>query len=249
MLGRTTGRMAELDEKYTLPSAKSIIINATVLLLILIALPALIILAISGDANWWQAWIVIALFTTTSITSRFLILKKHPDLAIERSRWSESRDTPKWDRVLMPIVSFIGLIAVWLVAAVDRLFGSLIRMPIPMTVIAFVTMLVGLSFSSWASIENKFFSAVVRIQKDRNHKTITTGPYSVVRHPGYAGGILAYIMIPIALGSLWSIIPCCLTILTMIMRTYKEDKFLEAKLTGYRKYMHRVRYRLIPYLW
>ncbi len=89
----------------------------------------------------------------------------------------------------------------------------------------------------------------VRIQTDRGHHVIDTGPYAIVRHPGYAAGYLIFGGMPLALGSLWAIVPVVLMCPLVVLRTVWEDQLLQEELAGYKEYAERVRYRLIPGLW
>jgi protein-S-isoprenylcysteine O-methyltransferase Ste14 len=102
----------------------------------------------------------------------------------------------------------------------------------------------------WAMRVNRFFSSVVRIQSDRGHFVVTTGPYAVIRHPGYLAGILVVVASGIALGS-W--LAAALLIVTslpfLLYRAITEDRVLLAQLPGYREYAARVHWRLIPGLW
>jgi protein-S-isoprenylcysteine O-methyltransferase Ste14 len=96
---------------------------------------------------------------------------------------------------------------------------------------------------------NKFFEPFVRIQTDRGHRVIDTGPYALVRHPGYVFGYLSFLGIPLALGSLWALIPAILTGSLLVLRTIWEDQMLREELPGYKEYAQRVRYRLVPGIW
>ena len=90
---------------------------------------------------------------------------------------------------------------------------------------------------------------MVRIQEDRDHKVISTGPYSIVRHPGYSGLLLASIAIPLMLGSLFAFIPAFLAAVLLVIRTYFEDRLLKKELPGYLEYSKKVRSRIIPWIW
>ena len=97
--------------------------------------------------------------------------------------------------------------------------------------------------------ENRFFSSVVRVQDDRGHHVIDSGPYSVVRHPGYAGMLLGMPFSGLALGS-WLAAGIGLVMAALIFRRVLfEDAFLKKNLTGYAAYADRVRHRLIPGVW
>jgi protein-S-isoprenylcysteine O-methyltransferase Ste14 len=107
----------------------------------------------------------------------------------------------------------------------------------------------GYVLSSWALLENRFFSGVVRIQKDRGHQVVSTGPYGFVRHPGYAGALLAYLVTPVLLDSTWAFIPAVLMAGVVILRTALEDRTLQEELPGYKDYARKTRYRLLPGIW
>ena len=107
----------------------------------------------------------------------------------------------------------------------------------------------GIALSVCAMLANRFFSPVVRIQHERGHTLITTGPYRFVRHPGYVGAILASACGGVALGSFWSLVPLVPFAVLFLRRTAVEDRMLRADLDGYAGYAERVRYRLVPGLW
>ena len=115
--------------------------------------------------------------------------------------------------------------------------------------VGLVTTSLGYFLAVWAMAVNKFFAWFVRIQKDRGHHAVVSGPYQFVRHPGYVGGILMMISTPAMLGSVWAFIPMGLAICTLVVRTAREDWILREELDGYRGYARRVRYRLFPCVW
>ncbi|MCC7513034.1 MAG: isoprenylcysteine carboxylmethyltransferase family protein, partial [Anaerolineae bacterium] len=94
-----------------------------------------------------------------------------------------------------------------------------------------------------------FFSGVVRIQKERGHVVVDSGPYRLVRHPGYLGSVIGDLGIPLLLGSYWALIPALLTVGAVFVRAALEDKTLQDELPGYIEYARRTRYRLIPGVW
>jgi protein-S-isoprenylcysteine O-methyltransferase Ste14 len=115
--------------------------------------------------------------------------------------------------------------------------------------VAALVIAAGYGLAVWAMVENRFFSAVARIQKDRGHEVVTTGPYRIVRHPSYAGAILAYLAFPLMLDALWSLIPGVIMAGVLVVRTGLEDRMLIEELEGYQGYAEETRYRLIPGVW
>jgi protein-S-isoprenylcysteine O-methyltransferase Ste14 len=109
--------------------------------------------------------------------------------------------------------------------------------------------LAGMLMFSWAMMSNSYFSTTVRIQDDRGHQTVTSGPYQYVRHPGYVGAIVLSIGTPLLLRSWWVLSPGVVTAIMFIPRTAMEDRTLQQELGGYAEYAERVRYRLLPGVW
>ena len=115
--------------------------------------------------------------------------------------------------------------------------------------LGYALLITGMVGVTWAESVNKFFEPTVRIQTDRGHRVIDTGPYAIVRHPGYVSAFLSSSACPFALGSLWALIPAILLCLLLVVRTIWEDRTLREELAGYEEYAQRVRYRLIPGVW
>ena len=113
----------------------------------------------------------------------------------------------------------------------------------------YILIALGYGFGAWSLAENRFFSSVVRIQADRDHVVCDTGPYRLVRHPGYSGSILALLGIVFGLSSVWALIPAMVALIITVIRTVLEDQTLIEELPGYRDYAHRVRYRLFAWIY
>jgi protein-S-isoprenylcysteine O-methyltransferase Ste14 len=107
----------------------------------------------------------------------------------------------------------------------------------------------GYCIFSWAMITNRFFSLRARIQQEKGHYPVTTGPYRFVRHPGYLGMLLVVLMQPLILGSIWAAIPALATAGLLLWRTDLEDGTLMLELKGYEEYAWTVKYRLVPGVW
>jgi len=228
---------------------RSTIRKAVAGLIVITLLPAAIIFIAAGRVDWWEAWLLIVILALAMIASRVIMFRTHPELAMERARWTQDRNTKDWDKRLMPIAALYGPALMWLVAGLDKRWNGSPSLAIELELAAFVVVILGYLISIWAFLENKFFSAVVRIQTERGHSVVSTGPYRWVRHPGYAGGLIGYLATPFALGTLWSFLPAVLTGIALIARTALEDQTLQNELTGYREYAARVRYRLLPGVW
>lgn len=219
-------------------------------LLIAILLPMLCLFLVSGKWNWWEGWLFVLISGLVTIIGRLSLIKKHPDLAFERANYQGKEDAQEWDKKLMPFVAIYGPLLIWITAGLDKRFSNTTALPWPVEVGAFLLILLGYLFSTWAMLENRFFAAIVRIQNDRGHKVIDSGPYSIVRHPGYAGSFLASLFIPLALSTYWVYFPVLFANLFVIIRTAKEDRFLHENLDGYAEYAkNKTRFRLIPGIW
>lgn len=203
---------------------------------------------ISGAWNWWEAWVYAILNVLAFLLSRGLAARRHPDILAERARSMEMQNAKPWDKILSPLLAFGGLL-ILIVAGADKGFGWSAPFSLVAKGVALVVIVLGYTFSSWALIENRFFSGVVRIQTDRGHHVVRTGPYRFVRHPGYSGALWSYIAMPVLLDSLWAFIPTVLLIAIVVVRTSLEDRTLQTELPGYAKYAQETRCRLIPGIW
>ncbi len=241
----------ELNTQPQLPTKQAAFSMRKVIpgFLIAFLISILCIIVVSGKWDWWEGWLLVIITSATTTGGRLLLIKKHPDLANERANYKEQTGVQTWDKKLMPIVAIFGPLSIWIAAGLNKRFVSTGTLPISIEIAAFILIFAAYTFSTWAMLENQFFAAVVRIQKDRQHQVIETGPYQFVRHPGYAGSFFATLFIPLALSTYWAYIPVLLTNLILCIRTAKEDRFLQAELPGYAEYETRTRYRLIPGIW
>ncbi|MDP1716423.1 MAG: isoprenylcysteine carboxylmethyltransferase family protein [Anaerolineales bacterium] len=227
---------------------KPVIWRAIVQMVIVVFIGPLIPMIISGDWGWWEGWAYAIASILAFVFSRLIVARKHPDLIAERARFMQAKDTKPWDKVLAPLLG-LGSILILAVAGLDRFYGWSSAFSTGVNIIALVGIVIGYGFSSWALVENRFFSGTVRIQTERGHHVVSTGPYRIMRHPGYAGGLLGYIFIPILFNSVWAFVPTILLVIVMVTRTALEDKTLQVELPGYKEYAKKTRYRLFPGLW
>ncbi len=131
----------------------------------------------------------------------------------------------------------------------DALYGWSTPFSLLAKTAALIIILAGYILASLALIENRFFSGMVRIQSERGHHVVSSGPYHWIRHPGYAGALLTYLATPVFLDSYWAFLPALFVTIVLVIRTSLEDKALQHDLEGYRAYAKQVRYRLLPGVW
>jgi protein-S-isoprenylcysteine O-methyltransferase Ste14 len=211
-------------------------------------LPAVLFIA-AGRLNWVMGWVYVGLAIASTAASRIIVMFKNPELIAERAQYREGEGVKDWDRVLVALVALYGPLATLIVAGLDERFGWPPQLPLALQLVALAVVVLGYFMATWAMVVNKFFSAVVRIQKDRDHAVVTSGPYRFVRHPAYAGGIISYLATPVMLDALWALIPAGLIVVGVIVRTALEDRTLREELAGYAEYAQQTRYRLLPGIW
>ncbi len=206
----------------------------------------LILLVCGGDFSWWQAWVFFVLFFLAGVGGRILAEKQHPGILVERVNMEKAKNAKPWDKVLAPLMAISLSFPLVIVAGLDHRYGWTPSFSTWLTILGLILIAIGYAFSAWALIENRFFSSTVHIQTDRGHSVCDSGPYAIVRHPGYAGNLLALAGIIMALNSMWTLIPTAAAFVIAVIRTALEDKTLHEELPGYRDYARRVRYRLFP---
>jgi len=217
------------------------------LLLAVVVIPMLPLL-VSSQWDWGEAWIYAAICILGFVISRLLAARKNPGLLSERARFGQQTDAKSWDRKMTLLLTLGGLI-IHLLPGLDRLKGWSAGFSMPWVVAGFVLVVAGYLLGSYALVANRYFSGMVRIQNDRDHKVVSSGPYRWVRHPGYLGAAITYAGIPLFLDSLWTLIPVVITIGILVIRTSMEDRTLQNELAGYTEYTRHTRYRLLPGVW
>ncbi|NMC12320.1 MAG: isoprenylcysteine carboxylmethyltransferase family protein [Chloroflexi bacterium] len=229
-------------------NSKTFTLRTVIQMLFFIFVIPFLPLLISWHWGWWEAWVYAIIAVLGFVVSRILAARRHPDLIAERAKMLQHEDAEPWDKVLSPLVGLGGGLLP-IVAGLDELFGWSPAYSSTAKIISLVIIMAGYALASYALIENAFFSGMVRIQKERSHYVVSSGPYGWVRHPGYASALLTYLATPVFLDSYWTFIPAILLSVVLIVRTRLEDATLQEKLEGYRDYAKRVRYRLLPGIW
>ena len=227
---------------------KTSLVRIAIMLLLVMVLFPLFPMIISGRWNWWQAWVMAGLFILSFIVSRAIAAKKNPDILKERANYATQGNTQAWDKWLSPIMAF-GSVFVLLAAGLDERFNWSPDLHLGWELLGLALILFGYIFGSFAFVENAFFSGTVRLQPERGHTVISSGPYAFVRHPGYLGSLIASLGMPLLLDSLWAFVPVIIFGFFFVLRTHLEDRFLRENLAGYSDYAKKVRYRLFPCIW
>jgi len=202
----------------------------------------------AGHIRLLRPWIFFGASFAQYIVSTAVQYKLNPDLLVIRLK--RKREGSKlWDEILMRVSNLMVLIAVPVIAGLDIGRFQWSDLDIQFAVLGFVLFTISTILINWAMLVNPHFEPTVRIQKDRGHKVITSGPYKIIRHPGYLAGILFTLSIPLIIGSLVTFVPAGIYTLLMIIRTWLEDRTLNKELDGYSEYSKQVRHRLFPRIW
>lgn len=217
----------------------SFVLGFPVSFAVLLFLPA-------GSLVWEKGWLFVTVILVSGTAAFVYLWRVNPEIYVARGRFHKG--TKRWDAVLLCFL-FPAMIAILVVAALDD--GRFHWLPVPWWVVGpgYLLWLVGFAVIIWAEAVNKFFEPTVRIQTDRGHKVIDTGPYAIVRHPGYVAAIPFVVGLALSLGSFWALIPAGISCALLILRTQWEDQTLQAELPGYKEYTQRVRFKMIPGLW
>jgi protein-S-isoprenylcysteine O-methyltransferase Ste14 len=219
---------------------------AAAYLLVSLLVFTLLLFVPAGTLAWWRGWQFLLVFFVVMTAAALWLWRVNPEIYAARRR--VHRGTKRWDVVLLCFLLPM-MAAILPVAALDDARFHWLPLPSWVIAVGYALLLAGIWVTVWAQAVNKFFEPGVRIQVDRGHRVIDTGPYAVVRHPGYVGACLLLAGMALALGSLWALVPAGLCAAELILRTKWEDQTLQAELAGYEEYAQRVPFRLIPGLW
>jgi len=204
--------------------------------------------ASAGRRDLPRAWLFFGAAFVYFVASTLALYRYNPELLI--ARLTLRREGSKtWDEILMRAANLTGMLLIPAVAGLDLGRYGWSSLGLIYVVPGFALFILGAVLITWAMIVNRYFESTVRIQEDRDHEVVSTGPYRFVRHPGYLSGILWMSSIPLIIGSLYAFIPVMIYSAMMILRTHLEDRTLRDELPGYAEYAERVKFRLLPGVW
>lgn len=223
---------------------KTVVAQTTVVFLIV----ALALFVPAGTIAWAAGWVYLILFVGFVITVYVWLFRHNPGLLKERMAGVIRSGQKGWDKVLM--ISLQALCVVWLfLIALDAVRFRWSLMPIWVQGMGAIVLICSFYLIFTTFRENSYLSPVVRIQKDREHTVVSTGPYHYVRHPMYSGIVLFSIGTPLLLGSWYGLLFGLILVGMLARRAVLEEHMLRSELQGYTDYATQVKYRFIPHVW
>lgn len=201
----------------------------------------------AGTFSWPEAWLYLFMQFSFSTFTSFWMKKHDPELLRERMTFLKPH-ARGWDKAFIwgAAVVFIPFL---ILPGLDAVRYGWSAVPPLVKAAAFLIIAVALAVYFRVIRVNRYMTGVIEIQQERGHRVVETGPYRYVRHPMYSGAIMMLFSLPLALGSLWALIPGTLLTVLLLIRTHFEDRMLHAELEGYPDYAKRTRYRIIPGVW
>lgn len=215
--------------------------------LLWLAITAALLFVPAGTLRWPEAWIFLGLWLAGGLVSGLSLAKQSPDILKERLRPPMQQAQKGWDRPLL-LAILVGWAAFHIVAGLDARYG-LSTVPRWLEVAGAIGFLLAIYVFHIVMRENTYASAVVKVDTERGHKVISTGPYAWVRHPMYGGAIFYFVGAPLLLGS-WCALAIGIALIGILaLRAVWEEQTLMTELAGYADYAKRVRYRMLPGIW
>ncbi|MCI0504272.1 isoprenylcysteine carboxylmethyltransferase family protein [Candidatus Micrarchaeota archaeon] len=208
---------------------------------------ALIVTAIAlfvpaGTTDYYQAWAYMAILFIPVLFVFVYALKTDPEFLERRMMFREKVGAQKKIIFAADMLFIVG----FLVPGLDRRFGWS-QVPFELVIAADAAVFLGYLMVIVVLNENRYASRIIQVEKGQ--KVVSSGPYSIIRHPKYLGTLVMYLATPIALGSYWALIPFLSLPVIVVYRILNEEEVLLRELPGYAEYCKKTRYRLIPFVW
>lgn len=224
---------------------KSLNIKAVVEIILLLIVMGTFLFLPAGTLDFWQAWVFLAIFGGAAFAITIYLMKNDPKLLERRIQAGPTAEKLTSEKIIQTI-TFIWFIAMLVIPGLDhRLHWS--TMPILLSIVGEILVVLGFFIIFLVFKENSFASATIEVVK--RQKVISTGLYSLVRHPMYMGGFLLFIGMSLSLSSWWDFALFIIVIPALVWRLLDEEKFLVKNLSGYKGYQSKVKYHLLPFIW
>jgi protein-S-isoprenylcysteine O-methyltransferase Ste14 len=220
-------------------------IQAVVSALIGLVVFGLLVFWPAGTFDYWRGWVFIAVFATATLIPSVYLAVKNPAALRRRMQAGPGAETRPLQKLIMT-VAFGSMAAMIVISALDFRF-QWSTVPAAVSVVGDVLVAVGLAITMLVTIQNGYAAANITVESGQ--QLSSTGWYGFVRHPMYFGNVILMIGIPLALGSYWGQLIVIPGLLVLGLRIRDEESLLTQELAGYREYIQRVHYRLVPYLW
>jgi protein-S-isoprenylcysteine O-methyltransferase Ste14 len=200
----------------------------------------------AGQLTWIRGWICTVLYLGGLYASRAVLKKLNPGLLEQREK-AIRKDTKPFDKIFLRL--FLPLTIVQpVIAGLDARLNW-VSMPFWTVYPGIVQFIASATLITWVLVKNPHAESSVRIQNDRAHTVVASGPYRFVRHPMYVGLIQLHQAMAMILGSVWTMALAGLITILFLWRTALEDQTLRQELPGYEEYTTVTRYRLMPGIW
>ena len=231
-----------MSESATVPRSK--LIGAFIYLLFF----PVILLSLAGDVRWTEGWAFSIIFYVMCSANLLYLHFKDPALLKERFGSPVQKEQKSWDKVLL-LLFFLEFLVWFAIMPLDaHRFGWSPVFPLWTRITGVILLIAAMTLLFEALRENTFAAPVVKMQKERGQHVISTGLYSIVRHPMYAGAVLLFISAPLLLGSVYGLALGLLLIVTIAARSVGEEAMLKQELEGYSEYAKKVKWRIIPFV-
>jgi len=212
----------------------------------LLALFAGLLFGAAGRWDWPRGWSYLGAVLLLEGLTLVVLALRAPEVLNQRG--AIGTGVKSFDRAFAALWLLLAL-ATPVVAGLDAVRFRWSTLPPSLFSVGLAVLVPASFLGGWAMVENRHFEQFVRIQEERGHRVVTTGPYRLVRHPGYLAAILGALATPLMLGSAWTFAPAVLVALLFAARTRLEDRALRRELPGYEGYARRTRFRLVPWVW
>jgi protein-S-isoprenylcysteine O-methyltransferase Ste14 len=199
----------------------------------------------AGTFDYWRGWAFIAVFAAATLIPSVYLAVNNPDALCRRMQAGPGAESRPLQKVIIA-VAFVSVVSMIVVSALDFRFGWS-AVPAAVSVLGLVLVAAGLTVAMLVTIQNGYAAANITVETGQ--QLASTGWYGFVRHPMYFGNVILMVGVPLALGSYWGLLSLLVGLAVLALRINDEEALLKQDLAGYREYMDKVHYRLMPYVW